>query len=151
MVRISSYCPRIVAPFLFLAYMSYIKVAVLIQENDTFLLVQEKDSRAHGLWNWPQGTLEEGEGLEDAAIREVKEETGLAIRIEKKIATLHCTFADTKELHVYKGSIIGGTIRFPDDEILDVRYFTLKQIEDMKDQLVGRWVYTLIIGEPLST
>ena len=121
-----------------------IKVAVLIKEEDRFLLVQEKGKHVHGLWNWPQGTLEKGEDLEGAAIRETKEETGIDIQIERKIGILKHTFADTKELHVYKGLLTGGAINFPKDEILDVRYFTLKQIEAMTDQLVGIWVYKVI-------
>lgn len=121
-----------------------IKVGVLIKENDTVLLVQEKSVRAHGLWNWPQGTLERGENLEDAAIREVKEETGLDIQIEKKITVLQNTFTDTKELHVYKGLLMGGEIDFPKDEILNVQYFTLEQIKNIKDQLVGSWIYEVV-------
>ena len=120
------------------------KVAVLIKEKDTFLLVQEKGKRVYGLWNWPQGTPEEGENLECAAIREVKEETGLDIQIEKKIEILKHTFFDTKELHVYKGLLTGGIINFPKNEILNVRYFTLKQIEAMLDKLVGGWIYEVI-------
>jgi 8-oxo-dGTP diphosphatase len=121
-----------------------IKVAVLIKQKDTFLLVQEKSIRAFGLWNWPQGTPEAGESLKDTAIREAKEETGLDIQIKRKIKILNNTFADTKELHVYEGHCFGGVVNFPKDEILDVQYFTLEQIEDMSGQFVEGWIYEVI-------
>ncbi len=121
-----------------------IKAAVLIKQNDAILLVQEKSPRVYGLWNWPQGTPEKGESLEDTAIREVKEETGLDIQIKKKITILQNTFADTKELHIYEGLIVGGVIDFPKDEILNVQYFTLEQIKEMKHEVVGNWIYKVV-------
>lgn len=121
-----------------------IKAAVLIKQNNAILLVQEKSPRVCGLWNWPQGTPEKGEGLEDTAIREVKEETGLDIQIKKKITVLQNTFADTKELHIYEGLIVGGVVDFPKDEILNVQYFTLEQIKEMKHKVVGSWIYKVV-------
>lgn len=120
------------------------KVAVLIEKEGKFLLVQENDVRVRGLWNWPQGTVEESEDLEAAAIREAKEETGLDIHIVKKFAVLTATFPDTKELHVFLGTITGGVMYFPTEEIQDVRYFSLNDVEKMRERLVGDWVYQVI-------
>jgi 8-oxo-dGTP pyrophosphatase MutT (NUDIX family) len=120
-----------------------IKAAVVIQHNDRFLLVQEK-GRVYGLWNWPQGRVEEGETSEQAALREAAEETGLDIALERKIAVLENTFPDTKEIHVYLGKAVGGELRFPENEILDARYFTSGEVESMKDQLVGEWIFETI-------
>jgi 8-oxo-dGTP diphosphatase len=36
-------------------------------------------------WSLPKGKLDEGEGFEEAALREVKEETGLDCRIESEL------------------------------------------------------------------
>ena len=122
----------------------FIKSAVLIKKDNSFLLVQENSSRVHGLWNWPQGKIEAGETIEQAAIREAKEETGLNIKIEKSLGVLTDTFSDTKELHVYLGSVLGGEIDFPVNEIMDARFFTFEQIEGMRDNLVGEWIYNII-------
>lgn len=38
-------------------------------------------------WSFPKGKLEAGESEEDAAVREVEEETGLLCRLERELAT----------------------------------------------------------------
>ena len=48
----------------------------------------------HGLWDLPKGQLEEGEDIEECALREVREETGVdALSIRRVICvTDHCYF-----------------------------------------------------------
>lgn len=53
--------------------------AIVLNENDELLLI--KGPRRG--WEMPGGQVEEGESLQAAAIREVKEETGIDIKIEK--------------------------------------------------------------------
>ena len=43
--------------------------------------------RAYDDWSFPKGKLELGESEEDAAVREVEEETGLRCRLEHELAT----------------------------------------------------------------
>ncbi len=50
-------------------------IAVVNEENEV-LLVQRRDS---GKWTMPGGTHEMGDGLASAAVREVKEETGMVV------------------------------------------------------------------------
>jgi ADP-ribose pyrophosphatase YjhB (NUDIX family) len=121
-----------------------IKAAVLVRQDSRFLLVQEKGPPTHGLWNWPQGRVEEGEAVEEAAVREAKEETGFDLKIEKTVAILEDTFADIKELHVYLATIVGGEMTLPDDEILDPRFFSVAEVEQMKERLVGQWILDVI-------
>jgi 8-oxo-dGTP pyrophosphatase MutT (NUDIX family) len=42
---------------------------------------------AYDDWSFPKGKLEAGESEEDAAVREVEEETGLRCRLEREVAT----------------------------------------------------------------
>jgi 8-oxo-dGTP pyrophosphatase MutT (NUDIX family) len=42
---------------------------------------------AYGDWSFPKGKLEPGEREEEAAVREVEEETGLRCRLERELAT----------------------------------------------------------------
>jgi len=46
-----------------------------------------------GVWGLPKGTPKEGESLEETAIREVSEETGLDVRILDKIGVVEYWFA----------------------------------------------------------
>ncbi len=123
-----------------------IKAAVLVKQDNKFLLVQENGKHVRGLWNWLQGKVEQEESIEQCAVREAKEETGLDIQIEKKLTVLTNTFSDTKELHLYVGKIVGGDIYFPKDEIMDARFFTVAEIQQMKAELVGNWVSDTILN-----
>jgi 8-oxo-dGTP diphosphatase len=52
-------------------------VGALILSEGKILLEKRKNEPARGKWSIPGGVLEVGESLENAVIREVKEETGL--------------------------------------------------------------------------
>ena len=55
--------------------------AVLI-EDDNILLVEQRVNETRG-WSLPGGTLEMGETLGDCLVREVKEETGLDVALDR--------------------------------------------------------------------
>lgn len=68
-----------------------------------------------GVWGLPKGTPHEGESLEEVALREVSEETGLQVRIEDKVAEVDYWFAHPEEgvrvhkhVHYYLMTAIGG-------------------------------------------
>jgi len=49
---------------------------VIKRENDELKVLLIKDSYGH--WTWAKGHIEEGESPEEAAVREISEETGLS-------------------------------------------------------------------------
>ena len=49
-------------------------------------------------WSWPKGWVDEGENLEEAAVREVGEEGGVEAKVIKKLRTLKIFFKDQGEL-----------------------------------------------------
>ncbi|KAI4321720.1 hypothetical protein MLD38_035068 [Melastoma candidum] len=51
--------------------------AIVLNDRREVLVVQEKKGKFRGIWKIPTGTANAGEGIEDAAKREVKEETGI--------------------------------------------------------------------------
>ena len=120
------------------------RVAVLVQKNDTFLLGQEATPIIYGLWNWQQGKVEDGEDLEIAAKREVKEETGFDVNLTKKLTVVKKPFPGTKETHVFLGEVVSGALHFSSEEILDVQWFTRQEIMNMRDHLCGPWLIDVI-------
>lgn len=48
---------------------------------------------SEGLWALPKGTPERGESLQETALREVSEETGLGVRIVGDLGTIEYSFA----------------------------------------------------------
>ena len=51
--------------------------SALIERDRKYLLIKAKIGVPKGLWNNPGGRKDEGESIEQATVREVKEETGL--------------------------------------------------------------------------
>jgi 8-oxo-dGTP pyrophosphatase MutT (NUDIX family) len=55
-------------------------VAAVLRDGEGRVLVQRS---RHGLWSLPAGAIEPGESPAQAAAREVYEETGLGVRVER--------------------------------------------------------------------
>jgi 8-oxo-dGTP diphosphatase len=103
---------------------------VLLKKNDTFLLVQEKKQSVYGLWNLPAGHLDYGETLQEAAEREAEEETGFKVQVGKEILRVKGT-TDDIEIHIFEAEIVGGEMTRNAEELLDIGWFTAKQIKKM--------------------
>lgn len=54
--------------------------AVVLDGGGRLLLIQRGHAPSAGLWSVPGGRVEPGETLAEAAVREVREETGLVVR-----------------------------------------------------------------------
>lgn len=116
---------------------------VLIEKEGKFLLVQEKQERVYGLWNFPAGLVDIGESIEEAAVREAFEETGFTVQLNQKIDIFQNTATEPPK-HIFVAKITSGEINFPKDEILDVSWFSYEEIIDMKGQLRNTWILEAI-------
>src|SRR5438045_16770 len=56
-------------------------VSVVVRRGGKVLLVKEQKKVNYGKWNLPGGHLEAGEKIAAGGIREVKEETGLEVKL----------------------------------------------------------------------
>lgn len=110
-----------------------IRVTGVLIENGRLLLVRQKVTSSRR-WSLPGGRVEAGESLEAAMIREMKEETGLDVAVERLLylaerpsdCLLHITFALRR---------IGGELQLPTNEfdenpISDVRWVPVRELED---------------------
>ncbi|XP_069154666.1 nudix hydrolase 2 isoform X2 [Solanum lycopersicum] len=76
--------------------------AFVVNERNEVLVVQEKSGRFRGtgVWKFPTGVVDEGEDISDAAVREVKEETGVNAKFVELLAfrQSHKSFFDKSDL-----------------------------------------------------
>lgn len=68
------------------------------KENEYLLLLKSKGKFGEGFWNAPGGKLEPGETPEEAARREVFEETGLRVKELVKAGSLKFYFGESKQV-----------------------------------------------------
>lgn len=89
------------------------------------------------VWCLPKGTLEPGESPEAAAVREVREETGLKAEIIEKLDEISYWFYTPgrtrvhKVVHFFLMRSQGGDTRDHDQEIAEVRFFPLLEALDL--------------------
>lgn len=118
--------------------------AAVIKKDERYLLVQEKQKRAYGLWNFPAGRVDVGDTIEQTAVKEAKEETGYDVALVRKLI-VHQDTANESVKHAFEANIIGGELLFPKDEILDAQWFTVDEIRKMKDRLRNAYIMAAIV------
>lgn len=89
---------------------------------------------AEGLWALPKGTPAPGERLEQTALREVEEETGLRVVIERPLGAIRYRFARPdagvtvrKTVRHYLMRAVGGDLSAHDHEFDRVGWFPLEE------------------------
>lgn len=92
----------------------HVAVAVIVNQDDEVCIsLRHKDSHQGGLWEFPGGKVERHETIEQALIREIKEELDLDIVESRQLITINHNYQDKRVcLHVnrvlrYRGQAIG--------------------------------------------
>ena len=85
------------------------------------------------LWSLPKGHIEEGETPEQAAIREVAEETGITSEIERSLGVIDFWFMAGgkrihKTVHHFQFKEVGGLLAAQESEVDEVGWFPLSEI-----------------------
>lgn len=108
----------------------FLTVDAIIKVGNGIVLIKRKNP-PYG-WALPGGFVEYGESLEDAVIREVKEETSLDIFLEKQLHTYSDPARDNRchtVTTVYIASAIGTPIA--NDDAKEAEIFDLFDLPDL--------------------
>lgn len=112
--------------------------AIVINTEGQVLLQRRRDNNA---WGFPGGAMELGESAEEAAIREVQEETGLTIVVEKLIGVYTKYFdkypnGDEAQTitFFYQGFISKGELISSNEESAELQFFNLDKVPELFNQ-----------------
>lgn len=107
------------------------KVAVgVVVEMDGMIVLGRRNHEPHlGRWSFPSGYVDAGETPEAAAVREVEEETGLDIRIDRLLG-VYASAGDRTIFIAYAGSVTGGEMQ-AGEECFEVNAFEPAALPEM--------------------
>jgi 8-oxo-dGTP pyrophosphatase MutT (NUDIX family) len=98
-------------------------------------LIGRVDRRGRLLWSLPKGHVESGETPQQAAIREVQEETGISGEILASLGTIDFWFIAEgrrvhKTVHHFLMRAVGGELSDADVEVAEVAWVPLPEITE---------------------
>jgi 8-oxo-dGTP pyrophosphatase MutT (NUDIX family) len=108
-------------------------------EQERVLLACHRES---GLWGTPGGSIDPFETPANAAVHKMWEETGLYVELTRIVGAyggdqnFHWKYNNGDEviyvIIVFEAKVIGGELKPQDEEILELRYFSQSEIEQLE-------------------
>jgi len=103
--------------------------AGVVRRNGKMLITRRKpEGLLGGLWEFPGGKIHQGEDPMDACVREIREETGICVKVERHLALVKHAYTHFKiEMDVFQCGYVSGTIRLNGPDAF--RWIRLKEID----------------------
>jgi len=107
---------------------------IVDHESGAAAVIGRLDRRGRLLWSLPKGHIEAGETAEQAAVREVEEETGISGTILGELGTIDFWFVAEdrrvhKTVHHFLLRATGGELSDEDIEVSEVAWVPLDELE----------------------
>jgi len=107
--------------------------AVVFGPSGRLLLVLRANPPAQGQWSLPGGRQEPGESAHEGVIREVREETGIEVRVDREVGTVRRA-APAGGVYVIRDFLCSAidpeALRAADDAA-DARFFDIDELADL--------------------
>ncbi len=107
----------------------------IIQNESKDILLQQRNN---GKWGLPGGIMELSESAEEAAVREVFEETGFTVEIDYLQGVYSKYFAEYKNgdkaqviVVAFCASVKSGKLKIDGKETLDIKYFNANKLPEI--------------------
>lgn len=118
-----------------------VAVGVIATKNNKVLLQKRKHNPGKGKWSFPAGYVDAGEKVEEAALREVLDETLVKVEL-KGLVGVYSEAGSPLIFIVYRGDIVSGEPG-PGDESLEAALFPVESIPplafDHDEQILKDW------------
>ena len=119
--------------------------AIFSPDRKKVLLVQRRDVP---VWVLPGGGIDGGESSGDAIIREILEETGFTVKVERLVGLYIPINALGKPTHLYECSILQGSPK-TSAETNDVQFFPLSHLPKLLPPPFRGWIADAYAQQPL--
>jgi len=115
-----------------------VAVVVFLTDGDRILLVKRGVEPEKGQWALAAGFVDLGESPEAAAVREMREETGLDVVIQ---GLMEVSYDPARQVIVilYRAQWVGGILA-ADDDVEDARWFTGDSLPELAFESTHRAV-----------
>ncbi|GAA0625851.1 NUDIX hydrolase [Brevundimonas kwangchunensis] len=123
-------------------------VGVVCLHGDEVLLIRRGTPPRQGEWSLPGGRIEPGEAATDAAIRELREETGVEAHLTGLLDVVDGIFPSAGRHYVlidYAAEWLSGE-PVAGDDALEARFVALDQVEALIDWSETRRVIALAVA-----
>ena len=107
--------------------------AVVTDGQGRLLMIRRGHEPGAGLWSIPGGRIEPDETDAEALVRELLEETGLAVEVGPLLGSVQRPglHGDVIDIRDYAASVIGGTLR-PGDDAADARWVEIGDLDSLQ-------------------
>ena len=107
--------------------------AVVTDGQGRLLMIRRGHEPGAGLWSIPGGRIEPDETDAEALVREMLEETGLAVEVGPLLGRVRRPGPNGAVIDIrdYAASIIGGTLR-PGDDAADARWVAVRDLDSLE-------------------
>ena len=112
--------------------MKFIEVAAaIIYKDGVYFATQRGYGEFEGMWEFPGGKIELGETAESALKREIQEELGIDITVDKFLCTTDYDYPSFHlTMHCYLCSIISGEIELREHK--SARWLTIEALDSVE-------------------